>query len=192
MSGFLSEQRDRSNALLIKRVVVTKGDITKQTDVDAIVSSIEMNMDIGGTLNQRLVAAAGNDFDDFILANIYKPRANDVYVVPGFNLPVKHVIFVVTPLMKDGLAKEDVILLRRYRLPMKMVSQMKLKKVAFPAFGTGRNGYPLDRAVRLALKGIMDRMTPEIEEVRIVCDKDKVFDAFCARLQKYGQVRKGV
>ena len=145
-----------------------------------------VNMDVGGTLNQSLMAAAGKAFDEFILENIYKPRPGDSYVVPGFNLPVKNVIFVVTPVWRDGFDKEDVYLLRCYRHALEMAYNMGLKKIAFAALGTGHDGYPLDRAVRLAIKGIMDRMKPEIEEVRIVCNKDRVFAAFQDRLKRHG------
>ncbi len=189
MSGFLSEQRKRSNAQLINRVVINKGDITKQTDVDAIVVSVKADMEMDGTLGQSLIEAAGQQFDEFILENIYKPRPGDTYVVPGFNLPVKNVIFVVTPVWRDNFDKEDVYLLRCYRHAMEMAYNMGLRKIAFAALGTGHNGYPLERAARLALKGISDRLKPEFDEVRVVCNTEVVFDAFKRRLQKYGSVK---
>jgi len=189
MTGFLAEQRARSNALLINRVVVRKGDITQQDDVDAIVSSIMANMEVGGALNQSLMDAAGKAFDEFILENIYKPRPGDTYVVPGFNMAVKNVIFVVSPVWKDDFAREDVHLLRCYRHAMEIAYNMGLKKVAFPALGTGKNGYAPEKAARLALKGIMDRMQPEFEEVRIVCNDSKIFNIFVERLKKYGPVK---
>lgn len=168
-----------------------KGDITKQRDVDAVVSAIAVNMDATGALNRSLIKAAGREFDEFILDKIYKPRPGDTYVVPGFNLPVKNVIFVVSPVMRDNFAKEDVHLLRCYRHAMEMAHNMGLRKIAFAALGTGRDGYPLERAVRLAFRGIMDRMTPDFDEVRIVCNSDRVFDAFLNRLKKYGQIKTG-
>ena len=92
MGGFIAEHRKRSNAKLISRVVVMKGDLARQADVDAIVATINSNMDADGSLNQCLIAAAGQAFDEFILDNIYKPRPGDTIVVPGFGLPVKNVI----------------------------------------------------------------------------------------------------
>lgn len=191
MSGFIAEHRQRSNAKLISRIVVKKGDLAKQGDVDAIVSSIMTNMDVSGSLNQCLINNAGMAFDEFILENIYKPRPGDTYVVPGFNLPVKNVIFVVTPVWKDGFDKEDAYLLRCYRHAMEMAQNMGLRKIAFPALGTGHYGYPLERAARLAIRGIMERMSEDFQDVRIICNKDKVFDAFLDRLKKYGSVKTG-
>lgn len=191
MSGFIAEHRKRSNAKLISRIVLVKGDITQQADVDAIVSTLMANMDVDGTLNRSLIEAAGQAFDEFVLDNIYKPRPGDTFVVPGFNLPVKNVIFVVTPLWRDNFDKEDVYLLRCYRHALELARNMGLKKVAFAALGTGSRGYSLDRAARLAIQGIMDRMQDDIAEVRIVCNDDKVYDAFLERLKKYGTVKLG-
>lgn len=186
MSGFVAEHRRRSNAKLITRINVIKGDITKQSDVDAIVSSIGSDLEVNGSLNESIIKAAGSDLDNFLLENIYKPRPTDTYVVPGFNLPTGNVIYVVTPPKRDEFDRADVHLLRCYRLSMKIAQQMKLKKIAFPALGTGNNGYPLARATRLAIKGIMERITPSFEEVRIVCNRDETFDSFLERLKKYG------
>ena len=85
MSGFVAEHRRRSNAKLINRIILKKGDITKQTSVDAIVSALPYNLDVSGSINKAIVSAAGHDFDNFILENIYKPKPGDTYVVPGFN-----------------------------------------------------------------------------------------------------------
>lgn len=185
MTGFVAEHRRRSNAKLLRRIVIKKGDITKQTGVDAIVSVIQANLDVSGSINQALIKAAGNDFDTFILDNIYKPKPGDVYVVPGFDLPVKNVIFVVTPNWKDEFDREDVHLLRCYRLSMKMAESMKIRRIAYPALATGGYGFPLERAARLAIRGIMERMTENFTEVRIICDNDKKFDAFTGRLKKF-------
>lgn len=184
MSDFPVVPSHRSYARLARRIRVVKGDITKQDDVDAIASCISVNMVIEGSLNKALVAAAGQAFDDFILENIYKPKAGDAYAVPGFGLPAKNVIFVVTPLWRDGFTREDVHLLRCYRHAMEMLRNMGLKTIAFPAMGAGRQGYPPERASRLAIRGIMERMDEDIAEVRIVCDNDRNYSAFSQRLTK--------
>lgn len=186
MAGFISEQRRRSNDQLIERITIVKGDLARQADVDAIVTSVMANLDVSGTLNQSLIEAAGKPFDQFIRDNIHKPRAGDTYVMPGFKLPVAHVIVVVTPVWKDSFDKEDAYLLRCYRHAMEIASNMGLRKIAFAALGTGHHGYPPGRAARLAIKGIMERLHPGFDEVRIVCHNDKILGTFHDRLRKYG------
>lgn len=182
MPGFIPEQKRGSNAKFIDRIKVVKGDITRQEGVDAIVSTMQINHDVSGSLNKNIIAAAGEDFDNFTLENIYKPRVNEVYAVPGFNLPVKHVLFVIISNWRDHFDRDDVCLLRCYRLTMKTATEMQLKRIAYPALGTGKYSYAPDKAARLGLQGILERMTPFIEEVRIVCDDDRVYEAFTKRL----------
>jgi O-acetyl-ADP-ribose deacetylase (regulator of RNase III) len=143
-------------------------------------------MKMQGSLNQAVMAAAGEKLDEFIVENIYKPRAGDAFAVPGFNLPVKHIIYAVTPLWKSGFSGEDRDLLHCYRRAMELVWRMGLKSVAFPALGTGKDKFPVPRAARLGIQGIMERMTPKIDEVRIVCSRDDTYKAFEERLAHEG------
>ncbi len=163
-----------------------KGDLTKQNDVDVIVSSVSADLDCSGKLNCALVKAAGEQLDDFILEHIFKPRQGDVFAVPSFNLPVAHIIFAVTPDWGDGFNREDRDLLRCYRRSIKLAKRMDAKKIAFPALGTGERAYPLPRAARLAVQGIMERIDSSLEEVRIVCDRDETYEVFLERLKRKG------
>lgn len=182
----IAEPFPRSNRHLINRIRLIEGDLTKQHDVDALVGSISTALKVDGTLNQSLIAAAGEQIDDFILEHIYKPRAGDVFAVPPFNIPVRHIFFAVTPDWKDDLAKEDRDLLRCYRGAVQLAAEMRLTSLAFPALGTGQRRYPVRRAARLGVQGIMDRITEEIREVRIVCNRREQYDAFAYWLKFYG------
>ncbi len=160
--------------------------MTKQHDMDVLVGSISTALKVNGTLNQSLIAAAGTQIDDFILEHIYKPRAGDVFAVPPFNIPVKHIFFAVTPDWKDGLAQEDRDLIRCYRGAIQLATEMGMRKIAFPALGTGKKRYPVRRAARLGIQGIMDRMTDQLDEVRIVCNRREQYEAFAQWLDHYG------
>lgn len=186
MSDVIAEPFPRSNCDLINRIRLIEGDLTKQHDVDALVGSISTALKVNGTLNQSLIAAAGTQIDDFILEHIYKPRAGDVFAVPPFHIPVKHIFFAVTPDWKDGLAQEDRDLIRCYRGAVQLATEMRLTSMAFPALGTGKKRYPVRRAARLGVQGIMDRMSDQIEEVRIVCNRREQYDAFAHWLKFYG------
>lgn len=181
MSKDIPERRATSKAPgqipLIRRIKLIKGDITLQDDVDAIVSTIGTDIDVGGSLNRAVIAAAGEKLDDFILEHVYKPRTGDVFAVPGFNLPVKNVIFVVTPPWRSGFEREDRDLLRCYRHAMQLAERMDLRRIAFPLLGTGKDKFPLQRAARLAVQGIKERLNKHFDEIRIVCNRDETFDA---------------
>ncbi len=174
-----------SNAQFLDRIRIVRGDITQQDDVDAIVSAISTTLDCEGSLNARLIERAGEALDEFILEHINKPHPGDVYAVPAFDLPVKHILFAVLPHWRSGFEREDRDLLRCYRGGIETAQKMKLSKIAFPALGAGRrNGFPVRRAARLAIQGIADRLLGELEEVRIVCQREDIYEVFVERLKK--------
>jgi O-acetyl-ADP-ribose deacetylase (regulator of RNase III) len=171
---------------MIDKITLVKGDITRVADVDAIVSAIPVTLKLQSSLNTALIGAAGPGLDDTILEHVFKPVAGDVFVLPGLNLPVKHLMLAIMPPWRDGtFDKQDRDLLVCYRHPVEVARRMKFKKIAFPAIATGKRfGYPLERAARLALSGILERMGEPLEEVRIVCLRDDVYEEFAARLGK--------
>jgi O-acetyl-ADP-ribose deacetylase (regulator of RNase III) len=171
---------------MIDRITLVKGDITKMDDVDAIVSAIPVTLKLQSSLNEALIRAAGPELDDAILEHVFRPKQGDVFVLPGLRLPVKHLMLAIMPPWRDGsFDKQDRDLIVCYRHPVEAARRMKFKKIAFPAIATGRrHGYPLDRAARLALTGILERLGDPLEEVRIVCNRDDVYDAFVTRLAK--------
>jgi O-acetyl-ADP-ribose deacetylase (regulator of RNase III) len=186
MPDVIAEPFPRSNRHLIGRIRLIEGDLTAQRDVDAIIVSIPSSLDVSGSLNQAVIRAAGHQIDDFIVEHIFKPRPGDIFAVPPFGLKMRHIIFAVTPLWHDGLDREDRDLVRCYRGAMQMAGRMGLSKIAFPAMGTGARKYPVRRAARLGIQGIMDRLDESFQEVRLVCNRREQYDAFHEWLAHYG------
>jgi O-acetyl-ADP-ribose deacetylase (regulator of RNase III) len=186
MSEVIADPYPRSNRHLISKIRLVEGDLTKQRDVQAIVTMVPVSMDVGGSLNSAVMAAAGVGLDDFILEHIYKPRPGDVFIVPPFNLPVDHLIVAISPDWKTGIAREDRNLIRCYRGAMEQAALAGLTRIAFPALGTGHRKYPIRRAARLAIQGIMDRIDESFDEIRIVCNRAETAEAFSHWLKYYG------
>lgn len=191
MPEFIADAQRRSNNQLgnnqqIGRFNLVHGDLLSQHDVDAIVAAVPHTLDMGGSLNRAILAAAGTQIDDFIVEHIFKPRPGDVFAVPPFNLPVGHILYAVTPVWEDAIAREDRDLIRCYRGAMQLSAQMGLKRVAFSALGSGVKKFPVKRAARLGLSAMLDRMDPSITEIRIVVNRDDVFAAWDERLRETG------
>lgn len=184
MTEFVPDATDPSNPYhhLMRRIRLIEGDITKQADVDAIVTALPVTLDTGGSLNQSIFQAAGSGFDDLVLENIYRPRAGDVFALPGLGLPVKHILFSITPLWGSGTSGEDRDLLRCYRGLLEQAERMNLTSLALPALGVGRGKFPVQRAARLALQALRERMPEQLKEIRIVCNRKETFNAFAERL----------
>lgn len=170
---------------MIDRITICKGDITRQTGLDAIITDLPVTLKIQSRVNKALLAASPQ-LDDLILEHIFQPKAGDVFALPGLSLPAKHILFVMTPPWKDGgfdRAERDLIAC--YRNSVEAAVRMELSTLAFPAIATGkRNGYPAERAARLAFEGLLKRVRDPVRDVRIVCDQDKIYDVFAARRQK--------
>lgn len=165
----------------IRRIRLIEGDIARQADVAAIAMAVDMTLDTGQGVNAGIIAAAGPAFDAAVLEHIYRPRAGDVYVLPGYNLPVAHVLVAVTPEWRGG-AVEDRDLVRCYRGLMDMAWRMGIETLAVPVAGTGKHQFALSRAARLVLQGIRERMPDDLKELRIVCENRAVYDAVAERL----------
>lgn len=189
MSEFLADTFVPSNPDndFIRRIRLIEGDISQQAGVAAIATSVDITLDTQRSLNKALIQVAGQALDDSILDHIYRPQAGDVYVLPGYNLSVAHVLVAVTPIWKAGFEGEDRDLLRCYRGILEMAERMKLTSLAIPAIGTGKHKFPVHRAARLALQAIKERMPSEFTELRIVCNKREVYQSFADRLRVIAQ-----
>ncbi|MCM2343433.1 MAG: macro domain-containing protein [Alphaproteobacteria bacterium] len=184
MTEFVPDATDPSNPYhhLMSRIRLIEGDITQQTGIDAIVTALPVTLYTGGSLNQSIFQAAGPALDELVLENIYRPRAGDVFALPGLDLPVKHVLFAMTPLWGSGTSGEDRDLLRCYRSLLEQAERMKLTSLALPALGAGKGKFPVQRAARLAIQALRERMPEQLEEVRIVCNRKETLNAFAERL----------
>lgn len=160
----------------IRRIRLIEGDIARQSGVAAIAMAVDMTLDTGQGVNPAIIAAAGPVFDEAILEHIYRPRAGDVYVLPGYDLAVEHVLVAVTPEWRGG-AVEDRDLVRCYRGLMDMAWRMGIETLAVPVAGTGKHQFALSRAARLMLQGVRERMPDNLRELRIVCENRAVYDA---------------
>ncbi len=184
MDIVITELGASSNAN-INKIKLVLGDITAQ-DTDAIVSLIPQSLEISGRINQALMKKAGAELDDFILENMYQPKAGDVYALPNFGLPCRNIILSVRPNWKSDFEREDKHLVMCVRKVVVLAKCMLLRSVAFPPLAAGHKGYGKGRAARLLIQGILDRMDDRFDEVRIVCPDQATFDAYAAKLKAKG------
>ncbi len=177
MSQEITESEEKANLL----VGVVKGDITK-VQTQAIVTVIHSDLAIKGSLNEAIFAAAGPELDAFILENVIAPHVNDVFVVPGFDLPAKRIIFSIVPAWRSDLDIVDKHLTNAVRGIIETATKMGLTEISIPLICCGQKGYPLQRGIRLILQGIVDRISPPLQRINFVCDKDEAVQIYKKRL----------
>jgi O-acetyl-ADP-ribose deacetylase (regulator of RNase III) len=157
-----------ANAQMLQRISLHQGDILHQK-VDAIVTTIPRTLRIEGKLNTDLMEWTGDQLDEYILENVYRPSPGESFIVPGFNLPADHVILSIVPDWRTEFDRSDRDMLHAYRGAMEAAVAQGYKSVAFPALITGRKNFPLPRAARLAVQGVLERLQNPVSDVRIVC-----------------------
>lgn len=169
----------------LERINLIQGDICAQ-DTDAICLVMPQNMNFSGSLNNSVAAACGVDLNAFILENIYKPRTGEVYALPAFNLPCKHIFLGIMPRYRTEFDMKDSDLAQVVRKMMELARCMLLTSIAFPPLASGRGMLAKPKAARLIVQGITDRMEETVEDVRIVCPTPNVTEAFDRKLRVVG------
>ncbi len=184
MKSFLSNSQSVTNPFL-DRIHLIHGDITTQ-NVDAICTVIPSNLEFKGSLNNAINEASGGKFDEFILENIFKPKPGEVYALPAFDLPAKHILLGILPRYRSEFDRKDSDLVAMSRKVMELARCMLLTSIAMPAIGCGRNSFPKARGARLICQGVTERLQESFSEVRLVSNDSKAFEAFERKLSIAG------
>ena len=153
---------------LIKTI---KGDITKVTDVQAIVNAANNSLLGGGGVDGAIHRAAGQE----LLAEcrtLNGCETGQAKITKGYNLPAKYVIHTVGPVWYGGEQGEPQLLADAYRNSLKLAEEHNLKSIAFPAISTGVYGYPKEEAAHIAIDTIREFLKEYDMEVVLTAFSD--------------------
>ena len=166
---FLIEERDEKGVVHVadlqaskkdERLVLWQGDITR-LDVDAIVNAANSQM-LGcfvpchGCIDNAIHSAAGLQLREecakIMRAQGHEEATGNAKITLGYNLPAKHVIHTVGPIIYGKLTAEDEKLLEScYWSCMKCADENSLESIAFCCISTGEFHFPNDRAAEIAV-----------------------------------------
>lgn len=135
-------------------IVLNTDDITKVSDVQAIVTPTDSNLGSAGAINHAVHKAAGKQLD-YACAQLRHCDPGKAVVTPGFNLPVQWILHTATPNWIDGSHGELDLQKSCYYSFMELAAGLGIRSIAIPAIGSGLSGFPKKLAARNAATMIL-------------------------------------
>jgi len=143
-----------------KNIYLWQGDITT-LEVDAIVNAankallgclIPLHRCIDNAIHTQAGLQLRKECDEIIKEQGSFEKTGQAKITAGYNLPAKHVIHTVGPIIYRVVEDDDKELLASsYRNCLKLAVDNNLKSIAFCCLSTGEFRFPNDLAVEIAV-----------------------------------------
>jgi len=152
---------------------IVRGDIVK-IKADAIVNSTKNSLQNSGGVCGAIFKAAGAGDLQRSCDKIGECKTGSAVSTEGFKLS-KYIIHTVGPVWEGGNNGERNILYACYRNSLSLAQKYECESIAFPLISSGANGYPNEKALRVAIKAIGDFLFENDMTVLLVLLKDTKF-----------------
>lgn len=129
---------------------VVQGDITA-VECEAIVNAANNHFWMGAGVAGAIKAAGGEQIEKEAMAKGPAMTGEAVYTGAG-KLPFKYVIHGAV--MGQDLHTTNVLIRRTTIACLNIADKLKLRSVAFPAFGTGVGGFPLKACANIMVDAV--------------------------------------
>ncbi|MDS0527481.1 protein-ADP-ribose hydrolase [Clostridium sp. SHJSY1] len=172
------------------KIILWQGDITR-LKVDAIVNAANNQM-LGcfvpchGCIDNAIHSASGiqlrNECNELMNKQGVIESIGSAKVTKAYNLPCKHVIHTVGPIVSGPLTYEDCNKLEScYRSCLQIAVKNNIKSIAFCCISTGEFHFPKEKAAEIAINTInnfLEMNNEKIERVVINVFKEEDFEIY--------------
>ena len=167
-----------------KRISAELGDITRQK-TDAIVNAANKSLLGGGGVDGAIHRVAGDKLYD-ACKTLRGCETGEAKITKGYNLNANYVIHTVGPVWNGGKYGEEEKLAECYRNSLKIAVKNKIKSIAFPSISTGAYRFPVEKAIKIAVKEVKNFLKQDktIEKVVFVCFDDFTYALYLEELRK--------
>jgi O-acetyl-ADP-ribose deacetylase (regulator of RNase III) len=168
------------------RLEIVLGDITHQ-DTEVIVNAANNSLLGGGGFDGAIHGAAGPELLEEC-RTLGGCKTGEAKITKGYRLKARYVIHTVGPVY-HGWPRDAVLLACCYENSLRLVSDHRLRSVAFPSISTGVYSYPLDEAAPVALKAVRRYLKTHrgVELVRFVLFDRHTFEAYARALDQLAE-----
>jgi len=171
-------------------VQALRGDITKITDVEAIVNAANESLLGGGGVDGAIHRAAGPKLLEEC-RTLHGCKTGEAKITGAYDLPCEYVIHTVGPIWNGGKQNEDELLANCYYNSLKLASEKGIRSIAFPSISTGVYSFPVERAAGIAVdtvKRFLESQPSGIETVEWVLFDDHTYSVYEEAInRKYGK-----
>ncbi len=166
-------------------IYLWQGDITRLR-VDAIVNAANSGMTGCYAPNHRCIDNCIHTYagiqlrlkcSDIMEKQGYEEPTGTAKITPAYNLPCKHVIHTVGPIITGRLREKDCELLAScYRSCLEIAAENELESIAFCCISTGEFHFPNERAAQIAVDTVREFMKKKTSVGKVVFNVFKDID----------------
>lgn len=160
------------------------GDISQQTDIDAVVNAANAELKPGGGVAGAIHRGAGAELEK-ATRSLAPIEPGEAVITDAFNLPNRYIIHCLGPVYGVD-SPADKLLANCYRNALDLTDEYQIESIAFPALSAGAFGYPFEDATKVALDTIRAHVEKlsHLKLVRFVLFSDDEFALYQRALRK--------